>query len=136
MINFCVIILVYAVLPPSQRNPGASLRPSNILASYASIFRHRPTLGLIASFFFRAASVWGFYTYRGAFFVQKYNLTSTQVGWIISLAGAGGLLGSLVVGTRFTRRVPLRPLVIGGAALIGLLPALALMFPVSTSVWQ
>lgn len=65
------------------------------------------TVLLIASTFLRESSIWGFYTFRGAFFVETFRVGSQHIGWIFSVAGIGLLSGSAIAGShRFKLPLP------------------------------
>ena len=83
---------------------------------------------LIASSLVRSISLWGFNTYRGAFFVYRFGITSQEVGWIFTIAGMGLFLGGAVASSRFAG-LPLHWLAIVGTAAIGLGGGLAMVLP-------
>jgi predicted MFS family arabinose efflux permease len=83
---------------------------------------------LIGSSLVRSISLWGFNTYRGAFFVYRFGISTQEVGWIFTMAGMGLLLGGAVASSRFSR-LPLYWLAIVGTAAIGLGGGLALVLP-------
>ena len=119
--------LVWSI-PPDRRTPTETSFSRLGLTAYLSLFRDRATMLLIGSTLMRAISLWGFYTYRGAFFVDRFKFSSQLVGWIFTIAGVGLFLGSTVASSRFSR-FPLRRVAIFGIALMGLSAGLALALP-------
>ena len=70
----------------------------------------------------------GFNTYRGAFFVYRFGVSTPEVGWIFTMAGMGLFLGGTVASSRFVK-LPLYWLAIIGTAAIGLGGGLAMVLP-------
>ena len=76
--------------------------------AYAWMLTDVATVLLIASTFLRESSIWGFYTFRGAFFVEVFQVGSQHIGWIFSIAGIGLLSGSAIAGShRFKPPLPM-----------------------------
>ena len=95
---------------PAPGTPPARLRPRGVLAAYAPLVRHRPTLGLIGASVLISAALWTVIAYIGAFYVQRHGFSVQQVGWALIPPGLALFLGSLAGGGRLGG-VPLRPLV-------------------------
>ena len=67
--------------------------------AYAWMLTDLATVLLIASTFLRESGIWGFYTFRGAFFVETFRVGSQHIGWVFSIAGIGLLSGSAIAGS-------------------------------------
>ena len=92
-----------------------------LLADFATVF-------LIGSTLLREASIWGFYTFRGAFFVDTFRVGSQHVGWIFSIAGVGLLAGSATASNpRF--KAPLRAIALSGIVIMASACTLTLVLP-------
>ena len=119
------IFLVHSI--PRDREGAESIEspPLNPKA-YAWMLTDVATVLLIASTFLRESSIWGFYTFRGAFFVEAFRVGSQHIGWIFSIAGIGLLSGSAIAGShRF--RLPLPMIALLGIAIMTLCCALTLV---------
>ena len=110
-----VLVTVYLAwsIPPDAPASGDGSRSRLVLSAYSSLVADFPTMLLIVSSLVRSISLWGFNTYRGAFFVYRFGITSQQVGWIFTIAGMGLFLGGAVASSRFAR-LPLHWLAIVG----------------------
>jgi predicted MFS family arabinose efflux permease len=119
---------------PSDPAPAARrLRLGDVLAGYAPLSRHRPTVGLIGSSFLRNVGTWVFFTYLGAFLIERHGLSVVEAGWGYTTLGVGFLAGSLLAGERLSA-LPLRPLAIAGAAAHGILIGGPILLPTSPVV--
>ena len=127
-----VLILAYVTIARDAQPKVAEGPPSigNILAAYRPLVRHRPTLGLITSTLLGGASIWSAATYIGAFYDDRFNYSTQQIGWVYVVPGVALVAGSIAAGGRLGT-VPLRPLVIGMRVLTGLAFGLLLIAPVS-----
>ena len=125
-----VLVTVYLAwsIPPDAPASGDGSRSRLGLSAYSSLVADFPTMLLIASSLVRSISLWGFNTYRGAFFVYRFGITSQEVGWIFTIAGMGLFLGGAVASSRFAG-LPLHWLAIVGTAAIGLGGGLAMVLP-------
>ncbi len=125
-----VLVTVYMAwsIPRDAPASGDAPRSRLGLSSYASLIADFPTMFLIGSSMVRSISLWGFNTYRGAFFVYRFGITTQEVGWIFTIAGLGLFLGGTVASSRFVR-LPLYWLAIIGTAAIALGGGLAMVFP-------
>lgn len=125
-----VLVTVYLAwsIPPDAPSAGDGSRSRLGLSAYSSLVADFPTMLLIASSLVRSISLWGFNTYRGAFFVYRFGITSQEVGWIFTISGMGLFLGGAVASSRFAR-LPLHWLAIVGTAAIGLGGGLAMVLP-------
>jgi predicted MFS family arabinose efflux permease len=72
--------------------------------------------------------MWAVWTYVAAFFVERHQLGSQEVGWMYLVTGVAALLGTLLAGGRPGRRP--RRLLIGARTGSALLVAPALILPV------
>jgi len=105
-------------------------RPSirDLLAQYQPLLRHTSTLSTIAATVLGNASTWAVWTYVVAFLVQRYEVSTLQVGLIYLVVGVAVLLGTLLAGGRAGRHP--RRLLITGRAGGGLLLGAALLLSV------
>jgi predicted MFS family arabinose efflux permease len=120
--------LAAAVLPSDGASSAERLRLRNVLAAYAPLLRHTPTLGLFASSLLRNAGAWVFFTYFGAYLIQVQRLGLVQAGWAYTALGLGLLAGSTLVAGRLGS-VPLRPLLIASSLLQAAAMVIALLAP-------
>ena len=125
-----VLATVYLAwsIPPDTPTSADAPRSRLGLSTYASLVADFPTMLLIGSSLVRSISLWGFNTYRGAFFVDRFGVTTQEVGWIFTIAGMGLFLGGAVASSRFSR-LPLYWLAIVGTAAIASGGGLALVLP-------
>ena len=125
-----VLVTVYMAwsIPPDAPTTGSASHSRLGLSAYASLVTDFPSMFLIGSSLVRSISLWGFNTYRGAFFVFRFGISTQEVGGIFTMAGMGLFLGGAVASSRFSR-LPLYWLAIIGAAAIGLGGGLALVLP-------
>ena len=128
-LNVLVTIYMAWSIPPDAPSTGSASGSRLGLSAYASLVTDFPTMFLIGSSLVRSISLWGFNTYRGAFFVYRFGISTQEVGWIFTMAGMGLFMGGAVASSRFVR-LPLYWLAIIGAAAIGLGGGLALVLPV------
>ncbi|MEJ7901339.1 MAG: hypothetical protein WKF63_05795, partial [Thermomicrobiales bacterium] len=75
-----------------------------ILAAYAPLLGHAPTLRLLAVTMLRALWFLGLLTYLGAYLGDELGLTTRQVGLAYMLGGTGSTIGSFIAGTRLMER--------------------------------
>ncbi|MDQ3226808.1 MAG: MFS transporter, partial [Chloroflexota bacterium] len=87
-------------LPPDRQTSAAPLRLSALLAAYAPLLKHRPSLRLFAITALRATAWLGMVTYLGAFLGDNVGLDTRQIGFGYMLAGGGYVLGSVAAGGR------------------------------------
>jgi predicted MFS family arabinose efflux permease len=123
--------LVGFVLRPDGARTTVGLPMRALLAAYAPIARHRPTLGLLGGSVLGLAGTGALITYLGAFLAERHGLSAQQVGWVYLALGVGALVGTGAIGGRFGSR-PLRPLLVSARLVIGALGATVLLFPVPT----
>ena len=128
VLNVLATVYLAWSIPPDAPTTGNDSRSRLGLSSYAFLVTDFPTMLLIGSSLVRSISLWGFNTYRGAFFVYRFGISTQEVGWIFTMAGMGLLLGGAVASSRFSR-LPLYWLAIVGTAAIGLGGGLALVLP-------
>ena len=108
--------------PDLDRIDSPPLNPK----AYAWMLTDLATVLLIASTFLRESGIWGFYTFRGAFFVETFRVGSQHIGWVFSIAGIGLLSGSAIAGShRF--RLPLPLIALLGIAIMTLCCTLTLV---------
>ena len=107
-----VIALLASWAAPPDRLPDRDrLRVRAVVASYAPLLRHPPTLGLLGAALLRNAGIWCVMTYLSAYLVERHGLGLQAVGWAYTGLGLGFFVGSLVVGGKIGR-LPLRPVLI------------------------
>ena len=123
--------LLARVLPSDEPRPCPGLTLRGLLEAYTPILRHRPTRGLIAAFLLSNAQGSGILiTYLGAFMVERYGLTTQEIGWVYLAIGGGALAGSLATGGGLGTR-PLRPLIVACRVGIGALTLATFLLPMS-----
>ncbi len=108
--------------------PSTCLRLGGVLAAYAPLVRHRPTLGLVGATLLGNASLWMVLSYIGAFYVQRHGFGIQQVGLATIPPGIALVFGSLVAGGRLGGAA-LRPLVAGGRSACAALLAVTMLLP-------
>lgn len=127
LLAVCAAGLVVWLLPAGDRDgvnaasarAAARLTGASVIAGYLPILRHPPSLGIYGASLLRNVGVWSVLTYFGALLVQQYALGSVEVGWAFMAAGAGHLIGSVVLGRRLSDR-SLRPVLAGLSVLLTL----------------
>ena len=115
------------------RSASGSPRLGDVLAAYAPLLHHSPTLGLVGSSLLRSAAAWGWFTYYGAYLVEHHHLSLQRAGLAYTGVGLGFFAGSLVANGPI-RHVPPRPLLVAISTLLGLLIAGATLLPVGALV--
>jgi MFS transporter, DHA1 family, inner membrane transport protein len=127
--------LVLLALPGSIAAPqtGAPFHLRGLLDAYRPLLRDRTTLAIYASSFTRAACWLGFLVYLGAFLFDVYGADARAIGWAYMLAGAGFLLGSVVVGEQL-KNVGLRTVFGIASAVTAPLFCIALVLPLGLAV--
>jgi len=122
--SIAVAWMVYVALPADQVHPGIRFRARDILAAYAPLLGHAPTLRLLAVTMLRALWFLGLVTYLGAYLGDELSLTTRQVGLAYMLGGTGSTIGSFIAGTRLVERQA-RGIValanVGGGLLLGII---------------
>ena len=118
---------------PAPGTPPARLRLGGVLAAYAPLAPHRPTLGLVGATLLGNASLWMVLSYIGAFYVQRHGFGIQQVGLATIPPGVALVAGSLIAGGRIGA-APLRPLVAGGRIACAVLLGAALLLPLSAGL--
>jgi predicted MFS family arabinose efflux permease len=107
---------VAAALPADGRRPTTPLQARALLGAYAPLLRHPPTLRLFGVAALRAAWFLGLLTYLGAFLGEAVGLSTRQVGFVYTLAGAGYAAGTLVAGGRLGAVSPRVSVVVSSVA--------------------
>ena len=116
-------------VPDVDRLDSPPLNPR----AYAWMLTDLATVLLIASTFLRESGIWGFYTFRGAFFVEIFGIGRQHIGWVFSIAGIGLLSGSAIAGShRF--KLPLHLITLLGIAIMTLCCTLTLVLPLGLIV--
>jgi DHA1 family purine base/nucleoside efflux pump-like MFS transporter len=128
-----VLVLGRLAIAPDRADRTEPPRVGAVFRSYAPLFGHRPTLGLIGASALSAMGVWTMLTYLGAFYVQQHSFTTQQVGWAYLLIAISVVPGTLAAGGRLGR-LPQRPLLVGSQVGLGLLMAAALTLPAPSAV--
>lgn len=122
--SIAVAWMVHVALPADQVLPGTRFRGQDILAAYAPLLGHAPTLRLLAVTMLRALWFLGLVTYLGAYLGDELGLTTRQVGLAYMLSGTGSTIGSFIAGTRLVERQA-RGMValanVGGGLLLGII---------------
>jgi predicted MFS family arabinose efflux permease len=119
-----IVVLVAVWLPDDRRRPEDRLRLKTLLNAYRPLLHHTAMRGLYACTVLRSLSWLGLLTYFGALLRDRFALSTSAVGWVYMLAGAGYLLGSLLAGGPLAR-LPARPVVAISNVTMGLLMAVA-----------
>lgn len=112
---------------------GAVRRFESPRSLFASIAKHRSTVGLIGTTLLGSAAIWVFYTYRGAFFIDEFGFDDRLVGVAFTSAGIGLFVGGLIAGSA-KLAISMRALLIASLALTGLFLAFPLLVPVGPIV--
>lgn len=89
---------VWTSLPADEPRPESRFQFKELPAAYAPLLRHSSTLRLLGATAFRAVVFIGLLTYLGAFLADDLGLSTRQVGFVYTVAGAGSALGSLLGG--------------------------------------
>ena len=122
--SIAVAWMVHVALPADQVHPGTRFRTQDILAAYAPLLGHAPTLRLLAVTILRALWFLGLVTYLGAYLGDELGLTTRQVGLAYMLGGTGSTIGSFIAGTQLVERQA-RGIValanVGGGLLLGII---------------
>ena len=131
---FVVGALALAMIVPlwwglAAHGPRSDAPPrlASLLAAYAPVWRHRPTLALVMQVFTGSIGTWATFTYLGAYLAQQHGFTAQEVGGGYLATGIGTMLGAKLVGTRLG--VHLRPLLLATRVAGGLLLGAALILP-------
>jgi DHA1 family inner membrane transport protein len=91
---------VAAVIPPDGQRPSTQFHARQLLAAYAPLLAHRPTLRLYGATALRAVTWIGFLTYLGAFLDDRIGLSTRQIGLVYTVGGIGYAAGSVAAGGR------------------------------------
>lgn len=93
-------------LPADNRRSTTPPRVTALLAVYAPLLRHPPSLRLYGMTALRAACWIGLLTYLGAFLGDALGLSTRQIGLGYTLGGGGYAVGSIVAGRPLGRMSP------------------------------
>lgn len=115
-----VAALVAAWLLNDEPGTSGSLRWRALRDAYHPLLRHRPVQRLYAASVLRAICWFGLLTYLGAFLDEELGLGTRRVGLAYMVAGGAYFLASLAAGGPLAR-LPARPLLAGGNAVMALL---------------
>lgn len=125
-LNAMLTIFLVRSIPRDREGADSIESPPLNPRAYAWMLTDVATVLLIASTFLRESSIWGFYTFRGAFFVEIFQVGSQHIGWIFSIAGIGLLSGSAIAGShRF--KLPLPTIALLGITIMTLCCTLTLV---------
>lgn len=125
-LNMGVTMFLVRNIPRDKEGVEALESPPLNPRAYAWMLTDVATVLLIVSTFLRESSIWGFYTFRGAFFVEIFQVGSQHIGWIFSIAGIGLLSGSAIAGShRF--KLPLPMIALAGITIMALCCTLTLV---------
>jgi DHA1 family inner membrane transport protein len=105
-----VVALVAMWLPEDPRPASDIARPDGFLDAYRPLLRDAGMRRLFTCTFVRAVCWLGLLTYYGALLEDRFGLTTSQIGLVYMLGGAGYFMGSLVAGGPLAG-TPARPLV-------------------------
>jgi predicted MFS family arabinose efflux permease len=122
-----VALVLRQVLPPDGPARGARPKLGAVLASYAPLLRHPPSLGIIGGAMIGNAGIWIVVLYLAAYFSEQHGFTTQQTGWAYLATGLALFLGQLAAGGRLGARP--RPLVLASHILSGLFLGAAVMLP-------
>ncbi|MSQ61870.1 MAG: MFS transporter, partial [Dehalococcoidia bacterium] len=109
---FLGTLALFACVLTARQFPRLEVRASRALsyrADYSAILRHGPTLALLGAMAFGSVSLFAWTSYMGAFFQDRFGLTTGQVGPLSAVFGIGVLVGSNL-GGRLSDRVGKRPI--------------------------
>ena len=120
--------IVVTSLPADARRPGTSLAARTLLAAYAPLWRHPPSLRLLAVSGLRGLWWVGLLTYLGAFLGSVVGFSGPQVGIVYGLSGAAYAFGSVISG-RWLGGISPRAIVTVANVMGGILVGLALAVP-------
>jgi predicted MFS family arabinose efflux permease len=123
-----VTFAVAGVLCPRPAALRQRLSIRETLTQYQPLLRHTSTLSTIAATVLGNASTWAIWTYVAAFLVQRYEVSTLELGLTYLVVGVAVLLGTLLAGGRVGRQP--RRLLIAGRAGCGLLLGAALLLSV------
>jgi DHA1 family inner membrane transport protein len=115
-----ILALVSAWLPEDSQRPEAALRLRTLLDAYRPLLHDIGMRRLYGCSVMRSMCWFGMITYLGTALKDRFGLSTSEVGLVYMVTGCGYLLGSLVAGGALAR-VPVRPLVAVGNAIMGLL---------------
>jgi MFS transporter, DHA1 family, purine base/nucleoside efflux pump len=121
-------VLLGRILSRDAAQPSTRPTLRGILAAYAPILRHRPTLCLIGGNLLGSAAQFVILTYLAVFLAERHGLDTREVGWAYLIVGLGALLGNWLAGGRLGARS--RPMMIAVRLLGGCVVAAALLLPV------
>jgi predicted MFS family arabinose efflux permease len=120
-------VLLVRLLPRDSVRTSACPSARRILAAYASIRHHRPTLFLLGVNLLGCAGQFVTLTYLAVFLNERHALDTREVGWVYLVAGLGGLFGNWLAGGRLGTRP--RAMMIAARLLGGSILATALILP-------
>jgi predicted MFS family arabinose efflux permease len=115
-----ILALSSAWLPEDSRRPETAFRLRTLLDAYRPLLHDIGMRRLYGCCVMRSICWFGMITYLGASLKDRFGFSTSEVGLVYMLAGSGYLLGSIVAGGALAR-VPVRPLVAVGNAMMGLL---------------
>lgn len=99
-------LIVFAI-PPAAPRPVSRFRMGELLAAYAPLLRHAPTLRLLAASLLRSIPWLGLTIYLGSFLGDDLRLSTRQIGLVYTASGLGYGVGSLAAGS-WLRQIPPR----------------------------
>ncbi len=130
LLGLVAIVIVLRLLPADARAEKERFNLAGVLGTYRPLLRSRGMLGIYGCSLSRATGMWLVLTYMGVFLVQRYGLTSPEVGLAFAGVGVGEFVGSLIAGERLGR-IPLRPLLASTQILIALMLGAFLLLPLN-----
>jgi predicted MFS family arabinose efflux permease len=140
-LGLCSLAVLWRTLPREASSRASGFRIRDVLASYAPLLRHQPTLGIIVSTLVGSAGAWVVWTYLAAFLVEIHGFTISEIGWVYLFGGGGVMVGTMLASTRIgaaPRRVMIWSRVVGGllfaCAMVPALPAIAVVALVSLAM--
>ncbi|HEY7031923.1 MAG TPA: MFS transporter [Thermomicrobiales bacterium] len=104
---------VATVIPPDGQRPSSPFRVRQLLAAYAPLLAHPPTLRLYGATALRAVTWIGFLTYLGAFLDDQIGLGTRQIGLFYTVGGIGYAAGSVAAGGRLHLGAPRNVVALG-----------------------
>jgi MFS transporter, DHA1 family, multidrug resistance protein len=115
---FAAAAIVYNTMPCDARKLREPVSPRVVLRAYAPLWQSRPTLRLFLASGTRGILSMGAAIYIGAFYVDRYGMSLSEVGIASAIEGLGLVAGSVAGGT-LASRFRLRPLFAAAMCLIG-----------------
>lgn len=103
--SFVVSACILLTLPRAARSAGQSLRPRALIAGYLTVVRRYPRVTALACSYVAAVLPIFYFQAVVVAYARVLGQSASFVGLLYAAAGAGGIVGGLVMG-RYLRRLP------------------------------